>query len=299
VVLLNNPNAIDKFAVFHFVICALSFLGNLFIDIPELRIQLSPEMTKILWYYNMFFSAIVTALLSILLTRFISTQNKEIYQQNIDLLQTKEAIDLSLKEKEVLLAELHHRVKNNLAIITGLVNLQGEATDSEEAKQVLSDTKSRIMSMALVHRMLYENADLKSIDIGKYSMELLTELFNGYNLHKKVSINCTFDPIMLPVSKSVPLGLILNEVVTNSIKYAYKAHPQQNGVFSIDIKLNGNRVVLTISDNGPGFPKDFNKETDGQSLGIYLIKTLVEQIDGSIEFSNNNGAQIRLNFNTN
>lgn len=297
IVLLNNPSVIDRFTIFHFVICLMFFTGTLLIDVPQWQMKnLTPEQTTSLWHLNLIISAIITAVMSLLLTRIISNQNKEIIIQNNDLIVAKEEINASLREKEVLLAELHHRVKNNLAIISGLLNLQEDATSNMEVKEIISDSKTRIMSMALVHQMLYENSELKSIDIGKYASELIDKLFKSYDLTQRVSLHQEYDKIILPVNKSIPLGLILNEIVTNSIKYVFKNKQQQKGEFSIRIKKEQNAIVLTVKDNGSGFPDDFNHRPESKSLGVYLIKTLVEQIDGTVSFSNENGAKISLRF---
>ena len=297
IVLLNKPSIKDRYAKLHFSICILFFLATLFIDVPQWQLKgLTERQINLLLYFNIGIAAVLTGLLSGLMNRLISNQNKEILLQNRDLTVAKQEINLSLKEKEVLLAELHHRVKNNLAIISGLLNLQEDATENEDAKKIISDSKTRIMSMALVHKMLYENRELKSINVGRYASELISELFNSYNLSKSVIVNEEYDQIDLPVNKSIPLGLILNEVVTNSIKYSFKNNQKHKGLFEIRIKLSNNNVQLTLKDNGHGFPEDFNSESDTRSLGIYLIKTLAEQIDGKVWFSNDNGAKIELNF---
>ena len=281
IVLLNKPSIKDRYAKLHFSICILFFLATLFIDVPQWQLKgLTERQINLLLYFNIGIAAVLTGLLSGLMNRLISNQNKEILLQNRDLTVAKQEINLSLKEKEVLLAELHHRVKNNLAIISGLLNLQEDATENE----------------ALVHKMLYENRELKSINVGRYASELISELFNSYNLSKSVIVNEEYDQIDLPVNKSIPLGLILNEVVTNSIKYSFKNNQKHKGLFEIRIKLSNNNVQLTLKDNGHGFPEDFNSESDTRSLGIYLIKTLAEQIDGKVWFSNDNGAKIELNF---
>lgn len=297
IVLLNNPSLRDKYSILHFGICALFFIGNIFIEFPNLIINnLSEEQIKLLWYYNLIISSSITGILSFLLTRIIYNQNREILLQNADLQKAQEIVNNSLKEKEVLLAELNHRVKNNLAIISGLLSLQENSIENEEAKRVLSDSKTRIMSMALVHKMLYENPQLKNIAIAKYSSNLLAELLNSYNVTKNIRVNEDYDNIYLPVSKSIPLGLILNELITNSIKYSYRYGQKQDWVFDISIKNTNNSVKLIVKDNGPGFSNNFNQETDTVSLGIFLVKTLTEQIDGEVKFSNDMGAKIELNF---
>lgn len=297
IVLLNKPSLKDRFAILHFSVCVLFFLASLFIDVPQWELKdLNEKQIKLLLFFNIGIAAVLTGLLSGLMNRLITSQNNEILLQNEDLIQAKQQIDLSLKEKEVLLAELHHRVKNNLAIISALLNLQEDSTSNEEAKKIIGDSKTRIMSMALVHKMLYQNPELKNINLGKYSSELIYELFNSYNLLNTVTLAEEYDNIILPVNKSIPLGLILNEIITNSIKYVFKSNQTQKGHLTVKINLKGDAVNLMVKDNGKGFPENFISDAENVSLGIYLIKTLTEQIDGSVRFSNDNGAKIELNF---
>lgn len=296
IVLLNNPSRIDKSSLFHFLVCALSFTLNLVVDIPKWQTTLSAEQIEILWYYDVFLSVILTGLLAFLLNKTIFNQNREILQQIEDIKKTKAEVNVSLKEKEVLLAELHHRVKNNLAIISGLLNLQKDAVNNVEAKQIISETKDRIMSMALVHKMLFKNPEFKTIDFGKYSSELITELFYSYNLLDEVQIKEEYDTIHLPINTCIPLGLILNEIVTNSIKYGFNSDHAENKQFWVSVKNTNNMVALIVKDSGTGFNKDFNTNLETSSLGIVLIRSLTEQIDGKVVFSNSNGAKIEINF---
>lgn len=300
VVLLNNPSLKDPYSLIHFTVCIVFFIANLVLDVELIHVMnLTAEKIKLLWYYDLIISAIVTGVISFQLTRVIHDQNKEILLQNTGLQKAQETVTASLKEKEVLLAELNHRVKNNLAIISGLLSLQESSIHTEDAKKVLHDSRARIMSMALVHKMLYENPELKNIQIAKYSSDLLAELFNSYNITKNYELKEDYDDIRLPVNKSIPLGLILNEIITNSIKYAFKHGQSEAWVFDVSIKQNGGQIILVAKDNGPGFTKDFNLENESHSLGIFLIKTLVEQIEGQVVFSNENGAKITLEFTPN
>ena len=230
------------------------------------------------------------------MNKTIFNQNKEILEQFNDIKKTKEEVKVSLKEKEILLAELHHRVKNNLAIISGLLNLQEDAINNSEAKQIISETKNRIMSMALVHKMLFKNPELKKIDFGKYSSELISELFNSYHLLDDITIEEDYDTINLSINTSIPLGLILNEIVTNAIKYGFKDEPTANNKFFVSIKKINNSVSLIVKDSGNGFQKDLNTDLETNSLGIVLIKSLTPPIEGKVLFSNNNGAKIEINF---
>jgi two-component sensor histidine kinase len=298
-VLLNNPSVKDKYSIIYSVIFLVLFIAYLVLDAPAWRMSgLTPYQERALWYYDLVMSVAVTAILSFLLARVISSQTAEIAEQNVSLRKAKDDLNVSLKEKEILLAELHHRIKNNLAIISGLLNLQQDSVSNVEAKEIIGDSRNRILSMALVHKMLFENHMQKDIDAGKYFSELICELFNSYDLRDSVVILEEYDKVVLPVSKSIPLGLILNEIVTNSIKYVYKQQPSKNASFVIKLKEGADKTLfLTIKDSGHGFPKDFNVENESVSLGIFLIKNLAEQIDGNVKFSNENGAKVELSFN--
>ena len=298
VVLLNNPSFRDRYTLLHFGLCIAFFILTILAGPPRTGIlSLTPDQVEDTFRYNLAISAATTAVLCFQLSRIISRQNREIISQNQNLTQAQHAVNSTLREKEILLAELHHRVKNNLAIISGLLNLQGDATSNDEARQIISESKNRILSMALVHRMLFENPSLKSIDISRYSHELVTELFNTYNLHKSVAIDEKYDNIVLPVGKSIPLGLILNEIVTNSIKYAFRGRSETKKQFHISITRSGaNNVRLVAQDTGKGFPENYDFNAPSLSLGIFLIKTLAEQIEGTVRFSNSAGARIELEF---
>ncbi|MDX2173002.1 MAG: sensor histidine kinase [Bacteroidota bacterium] len=295
VVLLNNPAKFDKYTATHLVICIVSFLFNLFIEIPTLRNNnFTQDEIKLIWYYNIIFSVLCTTFLSMLLTKLIHDQNKEVLFSYYEQKKSQQELTTTLNQKEVLLAELHHRVKNNLAIVSGLLNLQEGATDNSEAKSILNESKNRIMSMALVHRMLYQNSDFKTINIKKYTNSLLLEILNSYNLYEKVGINSEYDDVELTTTELIPYGLILNEIITNCVKYAFIDHPSPN--LNLSVKRNINAVKLIVGDNGTGFSKDFNAESNGNSIGISLIKTLSNQLDGEATFYNDNGAKVEINF---
>lgn len=298
IVLLNKPTFRDKFALLHFSLVIIFFSVNLFVDIPAWRLEgVEASQVKVLLTANLIMSATLTGLLSGLMNRMISNQNNEITTRNVRLSKTQEELNVSLREKEVLLAELHHRVKNNLAIISGLLNMQEDATTNEEAKQIIYDTKTRISSMALVHKMLYEESNLKSINFTNYATELIDTLLNSYHLEKNVIFEKECEVVILPINKSIPLGLILNEAVTNCIKYVFKnATASSKGQLTLNIRQVNNLVTMIIQDNGKGFPKDYNKDQEHPSLGIFLIKTLSEQIDASVTFNNEGGAKIQLAF---
>jgi len=297
IILLNNVTSRNWMGMLHLGISALTFILSITLDLKGWRIDwLSAEALQIMWYYNIIMSVLLTAMVSGILNRLIVLQNQEITLQNEGLRKAKEEINASLKEKEVLLAELNHRVKNNLAIISGLLNLQLETSKHIETQQVIHDSKNRILSMALVHKMLYNHPQLKEIDLTEYCKELIRELLNTFNLNNKVEIREEYQSICLPVNKSIPFGLILNEIITNSIKYVFTHENEVKHHLELSIFKTNSEVTMIAKDSGQGFPKDFNPEQDGKSLGLFLIKSLAEQIDGKAVFSNDNGAKVELKF---
>lgn len=210
-----------------------------------------------------------------------------IYVDISDRKEAEEKVKKSLKEKEVLLAEIHHRVKNNLAVITGLLELQAYNTDSEEATDVLEISKTRINSIALIHEKLYQNENLSEICFQQYLQELTDIILASMSSQQiQMDINIDADPVMLTVNQGIPCGLILNEIITNAFKHAY---PHKNeGQIKITLDKRGDDIYLSITDNGVGIPDEVDLENP-ESLGIKLIRTLSRQLNADAEFSTTNG----------
>lgn len=201
--------------------------------------------------------------------------------------QYEDELRSSLREKEALLREVHHRVKNNFQVISSLINLQlGDAEDPAP----LRDLQSRIQSMALVHELLYESEDLTSIDMGRYIERLTSSIVNSYH-DGEIELEVAVGDITLPLETAIPLGLIINELVTNSFKHAFTS----KGMISVELEEHGGEFTLTIADNGAGLPPDFIIE-DSDSLGLRLVAGLVDQIDGTLEVSAEDGTRFRLTF---
>lgn len=200
----------------------------------------------------------------------------------------------SLKEKEVLLSEIHHRVKNNLAVITGLLELQSHNLDSAEAKSALKDSQLRINSMALIHEKLYQNESLSQINFNQYIKELV-EVIQRSHQQKGTDLNIDLDieNIKFPITKAIPCGLIINEIVTNSLKHAFDG--VQNPNISISLKKEVKEITLTVSDNGIGLPDKF-ESLKSNSLGIILIKTLSNQLDSTLSVNGVEGTKYNLRF---
>lgn len=210
--------------------------------------------------------------------------------------QAEEKIKASLHEKEVLLREIHHRVKNNLQIISSLLKLQSAFIDHPEMSKVISDSQSRIKTMAIVHEKLYQS-DLESVAIGDYiqTVAIFTEQYLS-SPETKVVFDFQFsnEPVMLKIDQAIPVGLIVNEVLTNSFKYAF--HGRKNGSIRIATGKDQDGLLnLVIADDGTGLPPEINAGT-ASSFGMELIRMLTEQMDGKMEMKSENGVQYSFTF---
>lgn len=188
----------------------------------------------------------------------------------------------SLHEKDVLLREVHHRVKNNLQVISSLLNLQAGYADSGPAREMFRESQNRVRSMALVHERLYRTKDLARIDLGGYLEDLITELLRAYGIRREmVRIEVTVGDVFVEVDAAVPCGLIVTEVISNCLKHAFPGG--RRGAIALDIQLlNEQRIRLTVSDDGGGLPAGFDFKTV-ETLGLRLVSLLVEQLDGEAE----------------
>ena len=203
-------------------------------------------------------------------------------------------IKTSLEEKEMLLKEIHHRVKNNLMIISSLLNLQSSYIKDKTSQDIFKESQNRARSMALIHERLYQSTDLKSIDFGEYITSLATELFNTYEANLgliKLKINA--EDIFLDINTAIPLGLIVNELITNSITHAF---PEGKiGEINVDFHPLDAHYEFIVKDNGIGFPEDMDFENT-DSFGLKIINSLTNQIDGNIELNRNNGTEFKITF---
>ncbi|MEX2602739.1 MAG: histidine kinase dimerization/phosphoacceptor domain -containing protein, partial [Gracilimonas sp.] len=198
--------------------------------------------------------------------------------------QQEKEIRTSLKEKEVMLAEIHHRVKNNLALISGLLQLQSFSVDNKEVLKALSDSQTRIQSIALVHEMLYESESLAYIKYDKYVNDLLQAINSMHiNIDKNILLSTNVEPISMTINQAIPCSLLLNELVVNAYKHAFAG--KKNGKINIDLELSGENIVMTVSDNGTGF--EISKFNNSDTLGVKLIKTLTNQLNGEFEIRGN------------
>lgn len=204
-------------------------------------------------------------------------------------------IEESLREKEILLQEIHHRVKNNLQVISSLFNLAASNSADEQVQNVLLESKHRVESMALVHRMLYQSKNLSNIPFREYASELISAIIDNSNLtkQKEISFQVKSEKIQFGIDTAIPLGLIINELVSNSCKYAFCN--KSSGKISLDVTNSDQGYSLMFKDNGTGLPVGFNLK-DLNSLGLELVDALTAQLDGKLSYGNNKGAFFKIEF---
>jgi PAS domain S-box-containing protein len=213
----------------------------------------------------------------------------------------EEKIRESLKEKEILLKEIHHRVKNNLQIISSLLSLQeGHIKDKSKAtNEVFKDSQNRLRSMALIHEELYKAKDFSKINFEQYVQNLTNYLYQSYRIHStSIEIDVEAHEILLDIETAIPLGLIINELVSNSLKYAFNSKYLKENICKISVKMEqqeDNNYELIISDTGVGISDkiDFRQT---ESLGMQLIVSLTEQLDGTIELNKEEGTKFIIKF---
>lgn len=198
----------------------------------------------------------------------------------------------SLKEKEVLLQEIHHRVKNNMQVISSLHNLQARQIKDDKTLAIFKECQNRVQAMALIHDQLYQTKDLSGIDFGSYLQDLLHQLFASLG-RKGITYSVKSDPVSFNVNQAVPCGLIVNELVTNSMKHAFEGG--RNG--EIEVNLSDTKddfILLEVRDNGIGFPHNVDFRKTSTSLGLQLVNGLVGQIRGQIKLSTENETRFSI-----
>lgn len=200
----------------------------------------------------------------------------------------------SLREKELLLKEVHHRVKNNMQVISSLLRLQGDYLRDESARQLFKQSDERIRSMAIVHERLYRAETLTEIDLADYIKELSNYLFRAYSLNSDdVSVHMNLLSVQLGIDQAIPCGLLLNECISNAFKHAFT--PGQPGALHVQLREENGEVVLSVSDNGKGIPAGVENEPS-PSLGFEIIRTLIEQLEGNMVLRKESGTEIIFRF---
>jgi two-component sensor histidine kinase/CheY-like chemotaxis protein len=207
----------------------------------------------------------------------------------------EEQIKASLREKEALLQEIHHRVKNNLQITCSLLNLQSLQVEDPQAIEILQDSQNRIYSMALVHEKLYQSESLTRIDFGEYIRSLAEDLLRTYSIRAQaITLEIQAGNVFLGIDSAVPCGLLLNELLTNTLKHAFPEN--RRGEVRVELHADSDRrIILVVADNGVGFPEDWDL-SNPPSLGMQLVNSLVSQLDGTIDLNSSRGTEFRITF---
>jgi PAS domain S-box-containing protein len=207
--------------------------------------------------------------------------------------QDEDAIHASLKEKEMLLKEIHHRVKNNLQVISSLLNLQSNSIESKETRELLRESQNRVRSMALIHEKLYQSESLAQVQFAEYLRNLTRDLFRSYSAGG-VGLKLQAEDIPLDVDTAIPCGLIINELVSNALKYAFPAG--RTGDLHISfLKISRERCALTVTDNGVGLPPEVDVKNP-KTLGLQLVNMLVNQLHGTLDVVTDGGTTFMVTF---
>ena len=207
------------------------------------------------------------------------------YQQQASILQ-------SLQGQKILLAEVNHRVKNNMAIIIGLLNMKRNNSANSETQQDLDDVKARVMSMSLVHDRMYSDRNASAIDIHGYVDDLVKEIAYSFNLVNQVKFEVAVEVLSIDVSNAIPLGLIINELITNSMKHAFQNIPEPK-IFIQITRKDQDVLHVIIRDNGSGMD---NTNSGAEGMGMVIIEALTEQLGGTHVFSEENGVKFDFTF---
>ncbi len=230
------------------------------------------------------FGALILFSLMYLIIR-IFTQKKQIENQNA-------TISSALKEKELLLREIHHRVKNNLQIISSLLSLQGQYIDDPNVNQAIQEGRNRVKSMSLIHQNLYQKDNLTGVHVKDYMEKLFANLFDSYNIEPdRISLTTEIDEIDLDIDTIIPLGLVINELLTNSLKYAFP--DARKGKVKLTIKENEDSLFVSVQDNGIGIENP-SKLQENQSFGFELIEAFKHKLKADLEINGSNGTTVAL-----
>ncbi|MDZ7961147.1 MAG: histidine kinase dimerization/phosphoacceptor domain -containing protein [Aulosira sp. DedQUE10] len=208
--------------------------------------------------------------------------------------QAENKLKISLKEKDILLKEIHHRVKNNLQIISSLLRLQSRYINDEQAFEIFQDSQNRVRAMAIIHENLYQSNNISNIDFSDYTRSLINNLLRSYGVKSNINNHIRIEKIFLKIDTAISCGLIINELVSNSIKYAFLDN-QQGDIYIEMLETDKNQYFLNISDNGVGLFQDIEVYKN-QSLGLQLVWSLVEQLQGTITFNTSLGASFTITF---
>jgi two-component sensor histidine kinase len=212
-----------------------------------------------------------------------------------ELVRSGQKVQASLREKEVLLQEIHHRVKNNLQVISSLINMQVRKLRDVSSRSALAECQNRVQAIALIHEKLYQSRDYARVPFSDYARSLAANIFHATGVSPaNLQLSVEFDTLSLAVDKAIPCGLILNELISNALKHAFPN--ERRGAVRVEMREAGpGQLEIVVSDDGVGMSAGFDPATS-DSLGMQLVQTLVEQLDGQLEILHGAGTTFRVKF---
>jgi two-component system CheB/CheR fusion protein len=205
--------------------------------------------------------------------------------------ESEEALRHSLAEKEALLKEVHHRVKNNLQIIISLLSLQARQIEDQNMLAHFEEARNRVQSIASIHELIYQSSSFAAVELGPYAKKLVNDVLRLHEAEERIQAEVRADTSTLELQRAVPFALLLNELLSNVCKHAFAPH--QRGTLRIDIRNENGKIVAEVSDNGVGLPADFDTR-ENKSLGIFLVRRLAKQLEGEVDFRSNQGTTVRI-----
>ncbi|HTF05053.1 MAG TPA: sensor histidine kinase, partial [Bacteroidia bacterium] len=254
-------------------------------------LTITPEQREASFTFNVITAAVIMGANTLVIAWLSFRQHKELETKISEKQKASEELSVALKEKDILLAEIHHRVKNNLAVVRSLLNLQMNTTTNDIARATLRESMNRVSSMALIHQKLYSTKKADAIDFGNYASDLVREISSSYvqDGYSAPQVNVDVDDTELDLNKAVPCGLILNELLSNAFKHAFEK--DRPGTIHVSIgravdKPGNTRLV--VKDNGKGIAADIHPE-EGATLGLTIIYSLSDQLDGSFAYNGTPG----------
>ncbi len=246
--------------------------------------SISLAQAKLTRKYLIIFAILVVIIAVVIYVSYINRQkiNKILVQQN-------DVIKASLDEKELLLKEIHHRVKNNLQIISSLLNIQSRNTEDEQASQAIKESQSRVKSMALIHQSLYRKDNATSVRVKDYLEQLSRTISESFAISDRILLKLDIDDIELDVDTIIPMGLIINELITNSVKHAFEE--QDNGKISISLNEDGDSLKLVVTDDGSN---ESTGTSGSDSFGLKLVETLSKKLEAEMQVKRDEGTSVSL-----
>lgn len=266
------------------LVLAYFFIGK------ESTVKINQSFLSIVYLCNLLGTCAIVLFIMFFYSQTINRKDEELVIANKELARQNEEISQQHKQLQVLVKEIHHRVKNNLQIISSLISLQRRTVDDQEVLNVLEESRGRVEAIALIHQKLYQDENANFVDFESYLQELLDM---QESLGKGVKCSLKSEKAILNLDTAVPLGLIISELITNSMKHAFAGI--ENPELSVRLSKNDNHFNLEVKDNGIGLPTGFNLLNE-KSFGCEIINALSEQINAEIQYMNDNGAKFQINF---